>query len=75
MNSDMPVLCHPAGRPDVSDWNNALKLGFDPAAEAYPQWLSSQVPSRQHYCPNKGNDLSAIQAVQDMNLWQQPGRK
>ncbi|WIA31867.1 hypothetical protein OEZ86_002732 [Tetradesmus obliquus] len=30
------------GRPDVSDWNNALKLGFDPAAEAYPQWLSSQ---------------------------------
>lgn len=32
-----------AGQCDVSDWNNALKLGFDPATEAYPDWLSSQV--------------------------------
>ncbi len=23
----------------VSDYNNALKLGYDPAAEAYPDWL------------------------------------
>lgn len=24
-----------------TDWNNALKLGFDPAAEEYPEWLRS----------------------------------
>lgn len=27
------------GEPGWSDWNNALKLGFDPAAESYPGWL------------------------------------
>jgi hypothetical protein len=32
-----------AGQPDVSDWNNALKLGFDPETQAYPDWLSNQV--------------------------------
>lgn len=45
-----PVLLHQAdwlasllhGRRDVSDWNNALKLGFDPEAEAYPEWLLAQ---------------------------------
>eukprot|EP00775_Hariotina_reticulata_P007510 gene7510-7720_t len=45
-----PCLMHQAdwlayllhGRPGVSDWNNALKLGFDPETESYPQWLSSQ---------------------------------
>ena len=31
------------GRRDESDWNNALKLGFDPGAEAYPDWLLAQV--------------------------------
>jgi hypothetical protein len=31
------------GRRDVSDWNNALKLGYDPGAEAYPDWLLAQV--------------------------------
>jgi hypothetical protein len=35
--------CSPAGQPDVSDWNNALKLGFDPQTQAYPDWLSNQV--------------------------------
>lgn len=35
----------PSGQSDVSDWNNALKLGFDPASESYPEWLSSQVGS------------------------------
>lgn len=29
-------------RRSVTDWNNALKLGFDPEAEAYPEWLTSQ---------------------------------
>jgi sugar (pentulose or hexulose) kinase len=45
-----PVLLHQAdwlasllhGQRDVSDWNNALKLGFDPGAEAYPPWLTAQ---------------------------------
>lgn len=27
----------------MSDWNNALKLGFDPETEAYPDWLAHQV--------------------------------
>ncbi len=27
----------------LTDWNNALKLGFDPGHEAYPEWLLSQV--------------------------------
>ena len=31
------------GRRDASDWHNALKLGFDPGAEAYPDWLLGQV--------------------------------
>ncbi|KAF3335181.1 Xylulose kinase [Carex littledalei] len=26
----------------VSDYNNALKLGYDPEADAYPKWLASQ---------------------------------
>ena len=27
----------------VTDYNNALKLGYDPAEEAYPDWLAEQV--------------------------------
>ncbi len=27
----------------VTDYNNALKLGFDPAEECYPEWLAEQV--------------------------------
>lgn len=27
----------------VTDCNNALKLGFDPADECYPEWLAEQV--------------------------------
>ena len=27
----------------VTDYNNALKLGYDPAEEAYPEWLADQV--------------------------------
>lgn len=60
-----PVLLHQAdwlaslltGRRDTSDWNNALKLGFDPAAETYPDWLLSQVShwplDLAHTCSNK----------------------
>jgi hypothetical protein len=46
-----PVLLHQAdwlasllhGERGASDWNNALKLGFDPGREAYPEWLMAQV--------------------------------
>ena len=31
------------GRGGLTDWNNSLKLGFDPGNEAYPEWLLSQV--------------------------------
>ena len=49
-----PVLLHQAdwlasllhGRRDVSDWNNALKLGFDPETETYPEWLQGKVRLR-----------------------------
>lgn len=39
----LAALLH--GRWDVTDWNNALKLGFDPAEEAYPGWMMAQVYS------------------------------
>ncbi len=32
-----------SGRFDVSDWNNSLRLGFDPATESWADWLQ-QVP-------------------------------
>jgi len=31
------------GRRDTSDWNNTLKLGYDPEAQCYPDWLLAQV--------------------------------
>lgn len=33
------------GRFGFSDWNNCLKLGFDPASESWPGWLRKLVPS------------------------------
>lgn len=33
------VLGRLGARYGISDWNNALKLGFDPVAEAWPDWL------------------------------------
>ena len=27
----------------VSDFNNSLKLGFDPGSETYPQWMLQRV--------------------------------
>lgn len=51
---DRVALCHQAdwllaallgwrsGVPVTTDYNNALKLGYDPEAEAYPDWLISQ---------------------------------
>ncbi|KAK9838867.1 hypothetical protein WJX74_004924 [Apatococcus lobatus] len=45
-----PCLLHQAdwlaallhGQTRHSDWNNALKLGFDPGLPGYPEWLLSQ---------------------------------
>ncbi len=37
----LAALLH--GRYGVTDWNNALKLGYDPETESYPDWLTSQV--------------------------------
>lgn len=34
------------GRFGVSDYNNALKVGYDPELDAYPSWLTSQPYSR-----------------------------
>ena len=31
------------GRRDTSDWNNTLKVGYDPQAQCYPAGLLSQV--------------------------------
>ncbi|GAX83459.1 hypothetical protein CEUSTIGMA_g10884.t1 [Chlamydomonas eustigma] len=53
-----PCLMHQAdwlasllhGSRSVSDWNNALKLGFDPETEAYPEWLNNQAFS--HLLPS-----------------------
>lgn len=33
----------------VTDYNNALKLGFDPGAECYPEWLAEQVGGRARF--------------------------
>ena len=35
------VLGRLTGRFGLSDWNNALKLGFDPGAVCWPGWLSA----------------------------------
>ena len=32
------------GRPGLSDWNNALKLGYDPLHLAWPDWVTGLVP-------------------------------
>jgi len=35
------------GQPGISDYHNCLKLGYDPASEAYPAWMAAipQVPA------------------------------
>jgi len=52
------------GRFGDSDWNNALKLGFDPAAERWPDWLR-QLPLGPARLPSvhaPGTDLGPIDA-------------
>lgn len=35
------IIAHLRGKGDMSDHNNALKLGFDPETESWPDWFSS----------------------------------
>jgi sugar (pentulose or hexulose) kinase len=52
------------GRFGDSDWNNALKLGFDPATERWPDWLR-QLPLASARLPTvhaPGTDLGPIDA-------------
>lgn len=37
----LAALLH--GQGGVTDWNNALKLGYDPGNQEYPDWLADQV--------------------------------
>jgi sugar (pentulose or hexulose) kinase len=48
-----------------SDWNNALKLGFDPQRLCYPSWLRNLDlgPVKLPRCQAPGTDLGAIDAV------------
>jgi len=53
------------GRFGDSDWNNALKLGFDPAAERWPDWLR-RLPldgAALPVCHAPGTDLGPIDAA------------
>jgi len=34
------VLSQFTGKPGISDWNNTLKLGFDPETLSWPDWLT-----------------------------------
>jgi len=52
------------GRFGDSDWNNALKLGFDPATERWPDWLRQLplAPARLPTVHAPGTDLGPIDA-------------
>ncbi|CAA6663317.1 unnamed protein product [Spirodela intermedia] len=53
-NKETAILLHQAdwllwllhGKLGVTDYNNALKVGYDPEADSYPPWLRSQPFSR-----------------------------
>ena len=40
------ILGRLTGRYGLSDWNNCLKLGYDPSAGAWPAWLAGSGPRR-----------------------------
>jgi len=53
-----------SGRFGVSDWNNALKLGFDPVSLAWPTWLDALDVDRR-WLPQvlpPGSDLGPLSA-------------
>jgi len=43
------VLSQFTGKPGASDWNNALKIGFDLDTLTWPDWLSDLNLSRGHF--------------------------
>ncbi|MEM6254490.1 MAG: FGGY-family carbohydrate kinase [Cyanobacteria bacterium P01_D01_bin.156] len=50
------------GKPGISDYNNALKLGYDPQTLSYPAWL--QALEIRHWFPNviaPGETITTIQ--------------
>lgn len=53
------------GRFGDSDWNNALKLGFDPVRLSYPDWLPKLdlAPVQLPRCHAPGTDLGAVEAT------------
>jgi hypothetical protein len=51
------------GQYGVSDYNNALKVGYDPEADAYPSWLMAQPYSRM--LPSVMAPGAPIAAVRD----------
>lgn len=70
-----PLLLHQAdwlasllhGQRGVSDWNNALKLGYDPGAQAYPEWLMKQVGGEEvGVCVGGGGWGSGHQAGEEV---------
>jgi D-ribulokinase len=40
------ILGRLTGRYGVSDWNNALKLGYDPQRLCWPEWMTGLVPAQ-----------------------------
>jgi sugar (pentulose or hexulose) kinase len=56
------ILGHLSGRFGVSDWNNCLKLGYDPQAERWPKWLSGLgvEPVRLPEAVAPGTDLGPV---------------
>ena len=50
----------------LTDWNSALKLGFDAAAEQWHPWLSSQV--RLPACLPDGRILAQCSTCTDVLL-------
>ncbi|GAB2267662.1 D-ribulose kinase, variant 2 [Dionaea muscipula] len=70
-NKESAILLHQAdwllwllhGKLGISDYNNALKVGYDPGLDAYPPWLLSQPYSR--VLPSVLAPGSAIGTVKD----------
>lgn len=42
------ILAKFRGTPGFSDWNNALKLGFDTELLSWPDWLNTVIPANGH---------------------------
>lgn len=50
------------GQPGLSDYHNCLKLGYDPASEAYPTWMAA-IPQIQALLPKvlaPGNPIASV---------------